>query len=243
MQLTVTFTVGHRHKYFEQVLDSWSAVRNKEDVVFHFSVEPTDWYIGDGGNAARAEKWIKENKVIGRVHHNEKTFGVLHNPYVALTRAFSPYIDYAILAEDDLVVSDDIIEYHKWAAAEYQSNPDISMICSFFEHAADASLADKVVSVPGFASVWIWGTWRDRWNTIIEPTWDHDYSTGNETGPGGWDWNLNKRVLPSLGKSSVQPLNSRVLNIGAEGTHSSGLVPCPSFEAHREPCNYVQLNA
>lgn len=244
MKLAVTFTVGHRFKYFEPVLDSWAAVRDKKDVLFYFSCEPSDWRIGDGGNATRAEKWIKDNGVVGRVYRNNKQFGVLKNPHTALQRAFCPQVDYAILAEDDLLVSDDIVEYHKWAANEYRNDREIAMVCSFFQHIADESLLPNVARVPNFASVWIWGTWVDRWFGYISPTWDHDYSTGDEQFPGGWDWNLNKRVLPKLEKKSIVPLVSRSQNIGIDGTHAVDAryhITAPSFELSREKVEFSEL--
>jgi len=244
MTIAVTFTVNDRPDYFQQTLDSWSEVRGKENVVFYFNCEPFNYLDGNnrGTCVDMAEKWIKDNKVVGRAFCNSVKFGVLHNPYIALQRAFGPaQFDYAILAEDDLLVSDDLLEYHKWARQEYRNDRDIAMVCSFMEHEVSFDLTDKVIAVPNFASVWLWGTWRDRWVDFIEPTWDHDYSTADEAGPGGWDWHLNKRILPKLNKSSIVPLASRAQNIGQHGTHSDILVESRSYVAHREPVEFSEL--
>lgn len=248
MKLAVTFTVYDRPKYFEQVLDSWAAVRGREDVYFYFSCEPYFPEGRDAGNpcSLMAEEWLKDNKQIGRVFHNSTKMGVLHNPYVALQRAFVPMIDYAVLAEDDLLVSDDILEYHKWASETYKDDKALAMVCSFSPFNSGEALIQAIIEHPAFASVWIWGTWGDRWREFIEPTWDHDYSTGNEAGPGGWDWHLNKRVLPSLGKKSLQPMVSRVQSIGVAGTHQWEGIPIeasPVFQLHREPAKFVELTS
>lgn len=247
MRLAVTFTVNDRPRYFEQVLESWAAARGKEDVSFFFSCEPFNYEDGThrGTCVDMAEKWIKDNGVVGRAYCNSKRFGVLHNPYIALQRAFLPRIDYAILAEDDLLVSDDILEYHKWAAETYRDDEELAMACSFSPFDAAPTLTSAIARVPNFACVWLWGTWKDRWEQYIGPTWDHDYSTGEDsTGPGGWDWHLNKRVLPSLGKKSLQPLVSRVENIGELGTHNvymMPVVPAPAFRAHQEPASFWEM--
>lgn len=244
MKLAVTFTVNDRPHYFQDVLDSWTNVRGKEDVLFYFSCEPFGYEDGmnRGTCVDMAEMWLKDNKLTGRVYANYDKLGVLHNPYVALQRAFGNLtVDYAVLAEDDLVVSNDILEYHTWAANEYLDQKDVAMICSFFEHEAVDELSNAALKKVNFASVYVWGTWKDRWNDYIGPTWEHEYvkEYGFHT---GWDWNLNERVLPRLGKYSIQPFVTRVQNIGLQGTHNQGtMILAPSFKFDRPPVEYVEL--
>lgn len=216
MKLAVTFTVNNRPEFFRPVLDSWLAVRDKEDVMFNFSIEPSPH---SEENDEMATAFIKEAGVIGRVYNNSEKFGCEHNPYIAFQRAFGRFdINYTILAEDDLLVSNDILEYHKWA---YMTAPlDVGVVCSFTKDVPMGRCLEDVRVVPNFASCWIWGTWRHYWEEVFAPTWDHDYSTGVgvET---GWDWNMNLRVMPEYGLNSLQPDISRVQNIGAYGEHAA----------------------
>lgn len=247
MNLSVTFTANNRPEFFEEVLASWSAVRGKEDAIFYFNCEPFNYENGDrrGTCVDMAEKWVKENKVVGRVYSNSKRFGVLGNPWRALNRAFTNLtIDYTILAEDDLIVSSDILEYHKWAAEHYCDDQEVAMVCSFTRDFPIERYPEIVRRVPGFASVWIWGTWRDRWQNLIKDTWDFDYSTDDGINPGGWDWNLNTRVLLKHGLSSIQPEISRVQNIGAYGHHASygeQYTQAFGFSADKSPVKYQEF--
>ena len=204
-----------------------------------------DFYVEPSQYTDHNVKLIQTYFPYAGITRNHRKYGVSENPFWALHDSFKAFgADYTILAEEDLVVSDDIVEYHKWASQEYQDQKDVSMICSFSPFDTNVALSNAVLRVPNFASVWIWGTWRDRWEDYLRKNWDLDMSTGDESGPGGWDWHFNKRVLPSLGKKSIQPLVSRVQNIGVEGTHQTaewGIVTAPNWTQHKEPTNYVEL--
>jgi hypothetical protein len=243
MQLAVTFTVNDRPKYFEQVLESWSAVRGKEDVAFFFSCEPSDWALNNGRSAQLAADWLKQNKVLAsRVSHNSRQFGAGHNPYVALQRGFGGWLDYVILAEDDLLVSDDILEYHKWAATEYVDDDEIATVHSWRQYPPEGASFSAVERLSPFADSLVWGTWRDRW-PLLEANWDHDYNTGVGN-YRGWDWHFRLRLLPAHGKVSLYPQISRVQNIGEEGTHTPKGADIPiaeDFSLHREPTEFKEL--
>ena len=104
-----------------------------------------------------------------------------------------------------------------------------------YSRAAAGGRPDALVRAPEFCP-WVFGTWRDRWEVLIGPTWDRDYSTWNSS-PGfetGFDWNLDTRVFPAHGLVSVSPEVSRVQNIGAVGVHGTPelLETAPSYAPH-----------
>lgn len=170
-----------------------------------------------------------------RVVVNPKVYGVLHHPWVGFEDLFHMN-DFVVRAEDDLPVSTDILEYFEWAAETYYLDPDIATVLAFTK---EDGPADEVIRQERF-NPWIWGTWHDRWNDFIRDSWDHDYSTGGGA-HSGWDWNLDKRIIPALDKKNLSPRASRVQNIGAYGVHGTpdNLQTSPSY-VHERPITVYQ---
>jgi hypothetical protein len=145
------------------------------------------------------------------------------------------------MAEEDLTPADDTLRLLAWGRDTFRDDPAVLINCA---HSPDDPDPDAdpaaVVLLPRFRC-WIWGTWRDRWFDVLEPTWDRAYYTGNqETGQqAGFDWHIDLRVLHghdlhTMGRKFVcsLPLASRSQNIGQyEGVHAA-----PSaFEGTRNP--------
>ena len=67
---------------------------------------------------------------------------------------------------------------------------------------------------------WVWGTWADRWQTLLRPTWEFTYSTRYPDGQAGWDWDFRNRLVLGAGMKMIAPARSRSQHIGREGgTH------------------------
>lgn len=173
---------------------------------------------------------------------NPERLGVLENPYVHLDALFTAGHGFVVRTEDDLVVSDDVLELFAHVATTYADDPAVATAHGFSPDATgpdeDGPGPEVLVRMNDFCP-WVWGTWRDRWRDLIGPTWDRDYSTYNGS-PGfetGWDWNLDTRVLPAHGLHAVAPAVSRVRNIGEIGEHGTpdDLVGAPTFVAHQPP--------
>ena len=214
MRKGVFLTAADRPEYFRDTMKSWESVRWHDDWVFNLRIEPTPKLdqmleIADSFTAFPITLQV-----------NDTVIGAPTHPKVAFEEMFNTmFRDYVVSVEDDLLVSDDFLEYHRWAASEYQFDPEIATVSSFSANGVDSSL---VYRQSGFIS-WGFGTWWDRWEDYISPTWDGNYST-YEMYPGdrsGWDWNLNLRVLPSLGKQTIFPDVSRIQNIGVHGVHGT----------------------
>lgn len=213
----VAFTAYNRVGYLARVLNSWKTVRGLDDWFFYFSVDPSprsDAIVNLFTQFAHDMGLSKYQIVV-----NDRKKGVLHHPWVVFDHLFSNGFDFVVRVEDDLLVSDDFLEYMEWSRTEFRDEKDIAAVVGYISDVNGGT--NEVIIRPKF-SPWNWGIWKDRWETYIRDTWDHDYSTFNGR-PGlqsGWDWNLDTRVLPSLGKSCVYPAHSRVQNIGQMGTHA-----------------------
>jgi hypothetical protein len=231
-------TAFDRPQYLAPVLDSWSGVRGLHDWHLRVAVEPS---------SARDAVVELVDAFVRRTGHpdtevvlNPERLGVLENPYVHLDALFAADHGFVVRTEDDLVVSDDVLELFAQVAGTYADDPSVATAHAFSRDApGPESPGPEVLARTSEFCPWVWGTWRDRWLNLIGPTWDRDYSTYNGS-PGfetGWDWNLNTRVFPTYGLHAVAPAVSRVRNIGKVGEHGTpdDLVPAPTFVAHQPP--------
>jgi hypothetical protein len=234
--MAVVMTAHRRPDYLRAALESWARVRGMQDLaLFRVSLDASD-------RTAEMIQVIAGFPVNLRV--NDPPLTVEVNPAESVTAAFRefPGVGFAVLAEEDLVVSDDVLEYMRWASREFRDDKQVAIVCA--QPRAEGSDPAVVRSYPFFSAVWIWGTWRDRWFDVIEPTWDRDYSSGDAEQPkGGWDYNLDYRVLPRNGLVSVAPDMARAQNIGQyEGVHAApGDFPATqlaSFREHNPPTGY-----
>lgn len=208
-------TAANRPHYFRETMNSWRQVRGFYDWRVVIRLEPTDQVEAHRNIISELEHQHLQVIV------NPQVYGVLHHPWMGFNDLFL-FSDFVVRAEDDLLVSEDILEYFDWASEEYVEDQEIAAILGYNSNEASEFGISDVERVEDF-SPWVWGTWGDRWESYIRDTWDHDYSTYNGT-PGhqaGWDWNLNTRILPSLEKKCIVPARSRVQNIGVYGVHGT----------------------
>ena len=231
-------TAFDRPRYLAPVLGSWAGVRGLDGWHLRVAVEPSP-VVDEVVGLVRS--------FVDRTGHgdtevvvNGTRLGVLENPYVHLDALFGAGHGFVVRAEDDLLVADDVLELFAHVAATYADDPGVATAHAFSRRPAGGP-ADGLERAPEFCP-WVFGTWRDRWQGLVGPTWDRDYSTWNVS-PGfetGWDWNLNTRVFPAHGLQAVAPLVSRVQNIGAVGEHGTpdDLETAASFVAHQPVQTY-----
>lgn len=228
MKRALFFTAYDRPNYLLDTLTTWREVRGFHEWDVVFRIEPSP--VMDDIIAIIDELEHPNAKVVVNPHR----YGVLHHPWVGFNDLFKKH-DFVVRAEDDLLVSDDILEYFEWASLVYEAQPNVAAVIGYSDEEGEAH---GVRLVPKF-SPWIWGTWKDRWESFIRDTWDHDYSTynGHPGNQSGWDWNLDTRIYPERGLLSVVPTSSRAQNIGVFGTHGNAenFVTSPSFSQRREP--------
>lgn len=217
MKRALFFTAYDRPEYLADVLTSWTKVRGLDRWQIVARIEPgkhTDRIV-----RMFADFYDQAGLVTAYTIVNDTRLGVLHHPWVGFEELFKDF-DFVARTEDDLLVSDDILEFFEWASESYEHVPGVATIHGFSLRTEGCPSEAEIL--PQFNPL-VFGTWRAVWQSVIGPTWDHDYSTFNGI-PGtqaGWDWNLNTRIYPKLGLGGVYPVLSRVSNIGVHGTHST----------------------
>lgn len=218
MRREVVFTAFHRVNYLREAVSSWNQAANILDWPMSYLLEPTSVAIEQAMLKEFSRLECAElNGVI-----NDHRMGVLRNPHAAMISGFAAGNDFVILAEDDIIVADDVLEYFDWAMNEYKEDKSVLGILAFSRVTLDSSKKDaSLVSRTKVFCPLVWGTWRDRWESLVEPNWDLDYSSGLSDGScAGWDWNM-MRVAVNEDKDFIYPQLSRSDHIGKfGGTHT-----------------------
>jgi hypothetical protein len=234
MNMAVAMTAYQRPDYLRRTMQSWAQVRGLRELVFERRV-----FAEPSPAQAQVAQEIREHSEWA-LTWNETRLGVLVNPVEAIAAMFRerPGLDFVVLAEDDVVVASDVLEYFAWAAAEFRADQSVSVVCA---HRPQATLVEHprdeaAVKYLGFSCPLVWGTWRDRWESFIEPTWDRDYRNR------GWDWNL-VMLMKAGGKHSIFPEQNRSDHIGEQGgAHCTpAMFPetvDPQFREDIPPCAY-----
>lgn len=210
MRIDLAFTAYNRVNYLQESIASWNQVRWLSDWKAEFYIEPSPVvpHVLDA---------IADLETSVEVHLNPARLGVLVNPWTALDDRFSDGAEFVVMAEDDIVVSQDAIEFLEWSAKTYQLDESVLAI-NLFSKVGGGKSGD-VLREPRFSPL-VWGTWTDRWNRYLRDTWDKNYSSGKPDGSeAGWDWNIN-RILADKHMNIIKPRQSRSDHIGKyAGTH------------------------
>lgn len=233
MKKAVLFTVFNRVDYLKETLESWSKVDLIKDYDFCFYVEPSNVskQITD-----LIYNFEDKTDINFSIHYNESILGTGGNTWRGFTDLFKKYY-FVVLAEDDVIVSKDILRYFDAAEKMYRDDDEIAIISANTKWGTtDPTL---VVREQGFNGL-VWGTWKKYWDNYFAPNWDKDYSS--DPIHNGWDWHLNLRIMPSNGLKNINPLASRSNHIGINGMHCDDIMfkdtQSPSF---RENHNWYWL--
>ena len=144
---------GERPGYLAEVLASWRRARGVADWPLTVLLEP-------GTRAQECREVVADTFPSAAVVVHPERLGVLANPHRALATAFEHHgAAFAVLAEEDIVVSDDVLEFFAHAAVTYRDDPSVLALCAFSRLPAPQP-ADAVGT--GRFSPWVWGTWADR---------------------------------------------------------------------------------
>lgn len=236
--ITVAFTVScKRPRYLRRAVESWARCRGPAR--FLFSLEPPPRSFGVGEFTQWAREGLRDVEVVVRPRH----LGCNVNTYRALSDGFRES-DFVVLAEEDIEVADDTLEYFTWAQAAYQSTPGTVAVCAHVKEAGDGGPAD-VLRAPWFSPL-VWGTWRDRWEELLSPGWlEH---------PHAWDGHVRMTGAADLSRRCVFPARSRSRHFGerstitparADGTpnyfHLSALTSCFAWEYGQQDYREAQV--
>lgn len=232
------FTAYDRPQYLHDTLRSWEKVRGIQDWHVQMRIEPSHRQgdIYDLFHVFAETMMLRSYEIVV----NPEVYGVLHHPYVGFRDLFLKH-DFVVRTEDDLIVSDDVLEYFTWAEEHYRQASGVATVHGF---SRGRGQHDEVITNPEF-NPWVWGTWKPVWDTVLEHTWDHAYTTYNVS-PGfqsGWDWNINTRIFPKYGYRGAYPVTSRVDNIGYYGVHGTPdiIEKAPAFQEVYGTLNYREF--
>jgi hypothetical protein len=201
----IAFTVCHRPAYLAWVLQSWRDVRGIGDAHLIFRCEPG---CDEAVALCEAVDFAERTVIV-----NPERFGVLGNPWQALNCGFA-VADYVILAEEDLIVSTDALEYLTWCRDRYQDNPEVLAVTThqYAEQPGGvAGVMPQRFDQDPDPHFWVWGTWRDRWENSLRDDWDFTYRAR------GWDWRVKDYWLMTRGMRLMAPCLSRSQHVGRLG--------------------------
>jgi hypothetical protein len=227
----IVLTAYQRPEYLAETLESWSWARGLNELADRRVCSEPSLVQGEVVSMALQCGWTDRGNLV--------RLGVLGNPVESVSAVFRerPDVDFVILAEEDVVVAADILEYFAWAQ-QFRDDQSVGAVCA---HRPQSTTVEKlridaVARILGFSCPLVWGTWRDRWEGFMEPTWDRDYSNH------GWDHNLTM-LMKASGRHSLFPEQNRSDHIGKEGgAHCSPeFFPetvDPDFRADLPPCAY-----
>lgn len=226
--MIVAFTVSClRQKYLRLTLDSWFRARGVRECKAVFALEPPPrgmFPVEEFSSFAARSFPAGASAPVA-----SEGLGCLKNTRRAVELALEQE-DFGIVAEEDIEVSDDVLEYFSWASEAYRSDPQVLAVCAHARGARERD-ASAVTRAPWFNPL-VWGTWRDRWEKVIGPTWQAMPDSGN---PESWDRNL-MRVTKEGGYSCVFPILSRSIHLGQSSTQISWPLSDYFFEQSRSGC-------
>ncbi len=216
MKKAFVLTIYNRPDYLKEVLESFRDVRGWKDWHVLFSIDPSvqqDKILALVGPVAR---WLEEQTDV-HIQVNPERYGVLRHPWMVFEQLFNAGYDYVLRSEDDIILGQDVLEYHAWAAKTYKHDEAVGIVTAF---SADQQNHDEVHRKIGLGSPLAIGTWERVWRGVIRDTWDHDYSTGTAD-TRGWDHNIHLRIFPEKGLHAIIPKHTKVEHIGVWGEHSN----------------------
>lgn len=203
MKPTVVFTTSSRLDCATRTLDSWQDVRGVADARLMFQCEPHAPMV----DLVSAKADFGAGTTI---EVNTRWLGNEVNTFAALAAAFGTSTDFVIVAEDDVLVAQDALEYFAWASERYAADESVLSV-SGFQNAVRGGTGEV------FRRQWfvacVWGMWRRSWNQV------RDRWPGGPT-PHSWDWYLCE-VMKASGQVAVEPCVTRGQHIGVTGAHGS----------------------
>ena len=170
-----------------------------------------------------------------------------------------------IVLEDDLLVSNDFLEYMNEALEFYEEDEKIWSIAGYAPELSCVKESNEELYLSTRGSSWGWATWSDRWKTVDWSVADwqelkEDKKAIKRFNLGGNDMYkmLELQMLGKLDswairwcysqfrekKYTVYPVKSKVINDGfsdAKGTHNSGVYEKLTIKLHHESVNFQKL--
>lgn len=203
MKPVLAFPVYNRPHYTGPVLESWRDVRGIENAYMIYRCEPGHPEMVDLITSQRPT-------AAGEVIVNDSQLGNDANMKAAVETAFATGAEFVIAAEDDVLVSHDLLEYMTAMASFYAGDKSVLAVTAWQDNPPGP--LDEVRRVQWFWGGACWGMWRDRWDDV-SPGWPP-----SGKGYDGYLW----KICEAQQRVTIQPLATRCKNIGEYGTNTGG---------------------
>ena len=247
MKIALMITAKSRPQYFRQTLTSWALTDGANTILSDVVIA-----LGRSSREMEQRKLVKEIVPGARLWLDSDRAAASNGMHRAIaegaTRVFAALKpDFLIFGEEDVVVSSDMLKYMAWAAEKFKDDERVLLVNGHsrggqgwdpHEPAQDADADQEAVRLEPYMNAWVWGTWADRWEKILEPQWDYECDSG---GPmdSGYDWQIATRIIPQGNYLAVVPDASRSQNVGREGGWASSdwsfsFSQAQSFRSNRE---------
>jgi hypothetical protein len=211
MKKAIVFIAYDRPHYFKVTLESWSMVKDIEQYDIYFSIDRTE----DRKIFKNQLKLINDFKfkIPSKVyiHINDPKFGMGHNQHNSLNRLFSLDYDFIIQAEEDVVVSKDVLHYFNQMISVYLQDDYVTL--NAFSLTQDDKRIDGYFEIRSWGCPWVWGISKDSWNKYLKDKFDFHNTIS-------WDVMLWKKYKNTV--KSLFPVSSRTKNIGIWGHYNKG---------------------
>jgi glycosyltransferase involved in cell wall biosynthesis len=155
----------NRPEHLKKCLDSLQANKiASESELFVFSDGPKSVEDIDKVSEVRRilDKINSFKKVI--VEKSEKNTGLANSVINGVSEVLKDY-EAAIVLEDDLIVSEDFLEYMNSSLNFYKSNSKVFSVSGYCAPIDLENYSEDVFFYQRINS-WGWGTWRSRWETV-----------------------------------------------------------------------------
>jgi hypothetical protein len=251
LKTALMITAKNRPQYFRQTLTSWALA---EDVNI---LDDLVIALGRSSVELQQRTLVKEIAPGARIWLDSDRAAMSNGMHRAIgetaSRVFAALkSDFLIFGEEDVVVSSDMVQYMRWAAEQFKNDPQVLIVNGHSksgqgwdpkEVPQDEDANQEAVRILPYMNAWVWGTWRDRWEKILEPNWDYECNSGGMM-DSGYDWNIATRIMPAGNYLGVVPEASRSQNIGQEGGWAANeeswkYSQTPSFRETRNNVKYT----
>jgi len=242
--IAICTTAWRRPYYLRETLAAWERVRSISQIrLFQVSLGASD-RLDEARDTIREFAGPIPHDV--EVYEDEGNLGPWAVNAIALSRAFAdPLVDFAFMAEEDILPADDLLEYVAWAKDEFRDEPEVLLVNAHSRCGQgwdgpdvkdDPDADPAIIRLAPYFNQWGWGTWRDRFQKILLPQWDWDGTSGTAM-QSGHDWNIQLRSM--RGYVAVTPDASRTQHIGmleawAANEWTLSWSQAASFREHRD---------
>jgi len=207
MKKAIVFVLHNRPDYFKQTLDSWMQADGIEEYDIFFSIDTAGRDI-DKQHISIIREYVTD---MSTLHLHRPSLGMGHNQFYAMDKFFDKGYDFIINAEDDLVVSKDILAYFKSVIPHYIADNRCTTITAN-NFVVDKTKVSGYFKTKAWGSPWVWGITKEMWQNRVKPVWN----SGNSL---SWDIILGNALPDSM---AIHPASSKTRNIGVWGYYNKG---------------------